>query len=203
MLPSMTAPLRRITDPEILKGLTHPLRRQVFRLLAQFGPATVSTLAEHTDSDPGRLSYHLRELAKRGFIEPAPELARDGRESWWRLTPGGISWSSTEMGDPAGEAVANTLFGMTVGDEFTRLQAWDDAREHWDQDWVSAAHASSSYLRLTPDELRELAGRIEALICDYRDAADGRDVPDRPAAVAPDDGRESVFLFFHGFPEKP
>jgi hypothetical protein len=40
------------------------------------------------------------------------------------------------------------------------------------------------------------------LIRDYRDAAEGRD-PEDPAAATTDDGRESVFVFMHAFPEKP
>ncbi len=75
----MTAEPGRITDPGILKALSHPLRRQIYRLLIQLGPQTVTLLTEHTGADPGQLSFHLRELAKRGFITEAPELARDRR----------------------------------------------------------------------------------------------------------------------------
>ncbi len=198
---SVPAPVRRVTDPEVLKGLTHPLRRQIFRLLAQFGPATVSTLAEWTESDPGRLSYHVRELAKRGFVEPAPELARDRRESWWRLSPGGVSWSATDMADPAGRAVADTAHDMTVSDEFERLRAFDAARESWGEEWIGAAETSNSYLRLTPAELRELSGQINALIRDYREQDPGRAVDDGQSRDG--DGRESVFVFVHAFPERP
>jgi DNA-binding transcriptional ArsR family regulator len=200
----MARPNRRITDPEILKGLTHPLRREVFRLLAEFGPATVSTLAKRTDSDPGRLSFHVRELAKRGFVEPAPELARDRRESWWRLAPGSVSWSATDMDDPAGRAVANTLHGMIVADEFERLQAFEAARDGWGPEWAHAAETSNSYLRLTPEELHELAGQINELIRTFRDAEGGRasEAPaDSPSDV--EDARESVFIFLHAFPERP
>jgi DNA-binding transcriptional ArsR family regulator len=198
------SPNRRITDPEILKGLTHPLRREVFRLLAQFGPATVSTLAERTDADPGQMSYHVRELAKRGFIEPAPELARDRRESWWRLVPGSVSWSASDIADPGGRAVAETLHGMVVGDQFARLQAFEAARDSWGPEWEAAAETSNSYLRLTPQELRELAGQINQLIRTFREGA-GRstDRPTEAGAAQPPDGRESVFVFLHAFPERP
>jgi DNA-binding transcriptional ArsR family regulator len=197
-------PNRRITDPEILKGLTHPLRREVFRLLAQFGPATVSTLAERTDADPGQMSYHVRELHKRGFIEPAPELARDRRESWWRLVPGSVSWSASDIADPAGRAVAETLHGMVVGDQFARLQAFEAARDSWGPEWEAAAETSNSYLRLTPQELRELAAQINQVIRTFREG-EGRstDCPTEAGAAQPADGRESVFVFLHAFPERP
>ena len=198
----MPPEIRHITDPEVLKGLTHPLRRQVVRLLGQFGPATVTLLASRTDADPGQLSYHLRELAKRGFVEPAPELARDRRESWWRLVPGGWSWKTEDMADPAGRAVADTLHNMVVADEFERLRAFDANRESWSPEWLEAADTTNSYLRLTPAELRELTGQINELIRSFGDA-EGR-TANRP--VGPDeadDGRQSVFIFIHAFPERP
>jgi DNA-binding transcriptional ArsR family regulator len=201
---SMPRPNRRITDPEILKGLTHPLRRQVFRLLAQFGPATVTTLARQTGSDPGQLSYHVRELAKRGFIEPAPEFARDRRESWWRLAPGSVSWSASEIEAPDGRAVADALHNMTVADEFERLRAFESSRDSWPPEWVQAAETSNSYLRLTPQELRELTGQINELIGAYGDH-EGRSASRTPQPDQADDadGRQSVFIFLHAFPEKP
>ncbi|MGI8506078.1 MAG: ArsR/SmtB family transcription factor [Solirubrobacteraceae bacterium] len=193
---------RRITDPEVLKGLTHPLRRRVFRLLAQFGPATVTTLAQRTGADPGRMSYHVRELAKRGFIEPAPELARDGRESWWRLVPGSVSWSSTDMADPADRAVTDALHDVTVADEFERLQVFEAAIDSWGPEWAAAAETSNSYLRATPQELRELTAQINDLIIAFRDV-EGRSTDRSRAADQADDGRESVFIFMHAFPERP
>jgi DNA-binding transcriptional ArsR family regulator len=197
-----TSPPRRITDPDTLKGLTHPLRRQVFRLLAEFGPATVSTLAERTGSDPGRMSYHLRQLASRGFIELAPELARDRRESWWRLAPGAVAFSAEEMVDADGRAVANTLHDMIVTEEFERLRAFDTSREQWSPEWRAAAETSNSFLRLTPDELHELSDQINKLIRDFRES-EGRSTDLPAGARVPDDGRESVFLFVHAFPERP
>jgi hypothetical protein len=41
--------------------------------------STARVLGEST----GLTSHHLRQLAKHGFIEEVPELAR-GRERWWR-----------------------------------------------------------------------------------------------------------------------
>lgn len=194
----MPHPARKITDPEILKGLTHPLRRRIFRLLAEFGPATVTALAERTGADPGRLSYHLRELGRRGFIEEAPELARDRRERWWKLVPGGVSWSTSQVTGPDGQAVAEALLGMNVAEQFERLRAYQASRDTWDPDWVDAATTSETYLRLTPQELRDLSVELNALLARW---AEGRFDASRTAAA--DDGRESVMLFLHAFPEKP
>jgi DNA-binding transcriptional ArsR family regulator len=196
--------VRRITDPEALKGLTHPLRRRLYDQLAHFGPATVSTLADQLDADPGQVSYHLRELGKRGFIEEAAELARDRRERWWRPVRGSVSWSNTGFADPADRAMADTLYQQIVADQFARLARYNAERDSWPQEWVEATTASNSHLRLTPQELRGLAEELNEVIRRWRDVGGAgesdRDVrPDE----RPDDGRKNVFLFFHAFPEEP
>jgi DNA-binding transcriptional ArsR family regulator len=194
-------PHRRITDPEVLKGLTHPLRRKLYDQLTHFGPATVSTLAERFAADPGQISYHLRELGRRGFIEEVPELARDRRERWWRAAPESMSWSTTEFADPAGRAVADTVLQQMIADQFERLAAYHEARGSWPAEWTTAATASNSYLRLTPDELRELSAELDTVLRRWREvgrAADEVRPDERPA-----DGRENVFVFLHAFPEQP
>lgn len=200
----MTAPHehhRRLTDPAALKGLTHPLRRALYDQLVHFGPATVSTLADRIQSDPGQVSYHLRELGKRGFIEEAPEYARDRRERWWRSIPGSISWSSSDFEEPADRAVADTVHQQVIADQFDRLQRFNRERDSWDQDWAQAATISNSHLRLTPDELSALSEELNAVL--RRWSKVGRQDPQTLPDAQPEDGRAHVFLFFHGFPERP
>jgi DNA-binding transcriptional ArsR family regulator len=192
---------RRLTDPDVLKGLTHPLRRRLFRLLSQLGPATVTMLTEHADADPGQVSYHLRELAKRGFIEEAPELARDRRERWWRAVPGSVSWSTADFTDPAGRAVAESAHRLVVQEEFERLRVYEELKDSWGPEWQSVASTNNTNMRLTPDELRELCDELNDVIVRWSKLGlidSGVRPQDRP-----DDGRQNVFLFLHAFPEQP
>jgi DNA-binding transcriptional ArsR family regulator len=195
------AEARRVTDPDVLKALTHPLRRQIFRLLAQLGPATVTILGEHTGADPGQLSFHLRELAKRGFVAEVPELARDRRERWWRAEEGSWSFSREDFRDPAGQAIADTAKALMVAEELDRLRAYESARESFGEDWTSVATSSEYNFRLRPDELRELMAELHEVLMRRR-AASRIDPPARPED-RPEDGREHVFLFLHTFPERP
>lgn len=192
---------RRVTDPETLKALTHPLRQRLFRLLAQLGPATTTILAGHLSADPGRISYHLRELARRGFIEEAPELARDRRERWYRIPEGPMTWASDDFDSPEAKAVFEASFAQTVSDQFERLRGYNEAQQTWSEDWRRAVTASDSEIRLTPDELRALAAELNEVI--RRHAAPGRRDPGTRFEDQPDDGRQNVFLFFHAFPERP
>lgn len=198
--PQQVAP-RRITDPETLKGLAHPLRRTLYDQLTHFGPATVSTLADRLGADSGQISYHLRELGRRGFIEEAPQLARDRRERWWRAVPGSVGWSTGDFAEPADRAVADTVLQQMVADQFDRLAAFNAARESWPAAWVEAATNSSNHLRLTSDELRELSAELNGVLRRWAEAG-RRERGMRPDEL-PQDGREHVYLFFHAFPEQP
>lgn len=186
---------RRITDPEALKGLAHPLRRQLFRQLAQFGPATGAVLARRMGGDAGQIAYHLRELARHGFLVEAPELARNRRERVWRAAPGAFSFSERDFEEPEMKAVADALGAQMAAQQFDRLAHWKRSVNDWDESWRQATTSSESYLRLSATELTALADELHAVIRRFRDQTrqDER----------PDDGREHVFLFFHAFPERP
>ncbi|MGA8113580.1 MAG: helix-turn-helix domain-containing protein [Actinocatenispora sp.] len=181
---------RQISDPDVLKGLAHPLRQRLYRLLIQLGPQPVSVLSDKVDSDHGLVSYHLRELGKRGFIEQAPELARDRRETWWRVLDERNSWDWSDFTTPEARAVATVAKNQMITDQFTRLGEWEQSHDAWPTDWVEASTSSNSYVRLTPAELAEMVDRIHALIREYKDRDDDAD-------------REAVFLFLHAFPERP
>jgi len=197
----MTEESRQVTDPDVLKALTHPLRRQILRLLTQLGPATVTMLGEHIEADPGQLSFHLRELAKRGFVTEAPELARDRRERWWRAARGSWSFNTSDFADPAGKAIANAAKQLMVAEELERLRTWESSRESFGEDWSNSAEASEYTFRLRPGELREMSAELREVLMRWR--AVGRAEPQGRPEDQPDDGREHVFLFLHVFPERP
>jgi len=185
---------RRISDPETLKGLAQPIRQKIYRLLAQIGPATGGELSRRLGTDPGQTSYHLRELAKRGFVEDVPELARDRRERWWRLVPGAVSWSTLDLTGPEGAAVASAAKAQMVIDDFERVRRYEQTRDTWSQEWQEAAVNSESFLRLTAAELAELNRELLAVVQGW--AGRTRDLP-----VGGE--RQNVFVFHHSFPERP
>ncbi len=78
-------PRREISTDE-LKALAHPLRQRILYHLAFAGPATSTSIAQAFGQSSGSTSYHLRQLARFGFVEEIRERAH-GRERWWRLVP--------------------------------------------------------------------------------------------------------------------
>lgn len=190
---------RQITDPEVLKALTQPLRRRLYRLLGQFGPATAGMLAKRTDHDPGQVAYHLRELARHGFVEEAPELARDRRERWWRAAPDDWGWSSLDFTEPEGRAAAETLMAQMLAESVERLRAFNQIRDVWPQEWQRSSVINHSQLWLTAEELRGLTAELTEVI--RRHSEPGKLA--RESTVQPEDSRESVHLAFYAFPERP
>ena len=73
-------------DAKRWKAMSHPLRREMLRQLAEHGTASSTTLAAALGESTGTTSYHLRVLADAGVIEEAPGQT-NGRERWWRVPP--------------------------------------------------------------------------------------------------------------------
>ena len=76
--------------------------------------------------------------------------------------------------------------------QFERAQEWlanSEAAGEWDD----AAFATQTWLKLSPDELRQLSEELVALTQRWRH----RDIVDN------DIERETVFVFARGFPAQP
>jgi DNA-binding transcriptional ArsR family regulator len=186
--------IRQITDSRVLAAMAHPLRRRLMDVLRVDGPATASLLSEHTGQAVGNISHHLHALAACDLIEQAPDLARDRRERWWRLVSAGTRWSSRDFGrDSAAEAVELAAASLNLDRQvgFVRAYAAADASERdW---WGEGPFSTDSWLRLTPDELAELATSVIELFRQWSE----REVPD--------DGQERrpVFAFARAVPATP
>ena len=121
--------------------------------------ATATECATVVGDSPSSCSYHLRALAKWGFVEEAEGGA--GRERPWRATAARIEFAS----DGLESAV---LRDELVSRQQQRLR---DAlrREHeLPPRWRRAAQTSSALLELRPSELDELGERFEALLDEFR-----------------------------------
>src|SRR5258707_10525527 len=73
-----------ITDPRALRALAHPARIAIMQQLALEGPATATQCADIAGMSPSACSYHLRALAKYGFVEEVPSVGLDRRHRPWR-----------------------------------------------------------------------------------------------------------------------
>src|SRR5690606_10445506 len=113
----------RISDPERMKALAHPARIAVFdflgtRRIQGFDGATATEIAEVAGMTPSAMSYHLRTLAKAGFIEEAPSRG-DARERVWQLKVHSFSIQA-EKDAPESDKVAEQTLVRTFADQEDR-----------------------------------------------------------------------------------
>jgi hypothetical protein len=97
-------------DPGAMRALTHPLRLDLLELLAANGPATAAACGRALGAPQANCSFHLRQLAKYGYVEEADQGA-DKRERRWRLTEGR---SSMRFGRGSGGIVGRRLERLVV-----------------------------------------------------------------------------------------
>ncbi|WP_431934262.1 ArsR/SmtB family transcription factor [Nonomuraea jabiensis] len=189
--------MRQIDDLDVLKVLTSRFRWKLFSLLFRIGPVTVSELARRMDADPGQVSYHLRQLQKHDLIEDVPELARDSRERWVRSVMGGLALDR-DFEAPEARAVVQAWTSQWVIDQFERLRDFERTHMTLPEEWQNAGFGSSRQLRLTKDELAQLADQLNAVVQPWRELTKSRVESNEP----PPDTRP-IFIFYHAFPEEP
>ncbi|KRE25888.1 hypothetical protein ASG80_03370 [Agromyces sp. Soil535] len=147
-----------------MRALAHPLRLKILGLLRVEGPQSVGRLAEATGAASGSVSYHLATLAKHGFVVPAPELERDGRERWWRAAHEMTSWRTEEFLDDPERREASEAMRRAVLETYHRelLEALD-AELSLEPEWVAASDSSDGAAHLTLEEFRELSADLAAV----------------------------------------
>jgi DNA-binding transcriptional ArsR family regulator len=179
-----------LDDPKALRALAHPLRGKLLAALRLDGPATASMLARRYGENSGATSYHLRMLARYGFVEDDP--GHDGgRERWWRAAHELTEWSPAAFldGEP-GEAEGLRQFMRRVVGDYARWHArWIDDLEDWSAEWQDASELSDLAMHLTPGQLKALREELVATIFRYRDAG-----PDG-------DDHERVVVLLQAFPQ--
>jgi DNA-binding transcriptional ArsR family regulator len=142
-----------------MRALAHPVRLALLDHLHSVDQATATECAAAVGDSPSSCSYHLRALAKWGFVGEADGGV--GRERPWRATATRIEFSS------------DGLEGIVLRDELVarhqqRLRNALRNEHELPPRWRRAAQTSSATLELTPLELEELGERFEQLLDEFR-----------------------------------
>lgn len=144
---------------------------QIFDLLMADGPLTASQCAAELGDSAASCSYHLRQLARFGFVEEAE--GGHGRNRPWRWVPLG---NRIQAGDtPAEQAAAEALAAVLDARNLERIRRYH-AQQSADP-WRTSAAASDWAVRITEDELIELGAAITALIAPLQARTFAGEVP--------------------------
>jgi len=153
-----------VDDPSAMRALAHPLRLKLLGLLRRDGAKTVGELSELVDAAPGSVSYHLTTLHRFGFVEEAPELARDGRERWWRASHAMTAYEPVDLlADPESAAAGRRMRQAFLQGHLAEQLDYLDAEPALPREWVAAASAGDIIAYLTAAELAELTAEVNAL----------------------------------------
>ncbi len=142
-----------LTDPKAIRALAHPLRWALLEALGQAGTLTATQASEMLGESPANCAFHLRTLAKYGFVEEAG--GGKGRERPWRQVYDGMSWRSRQ-GDPQFSRAAQALDQVWLDRLLTRARRSLTSMASWPAALDDGLGAASSRLYVTPEEAREL-----------------------------------------------
>lgn len=177
----MAEPIERnVRDVETLKAVAHPIRSKLIALLRYEGPATASELGRRLGESSGSTSYHLRQLARYGFVEEDPEQPNK-RDKRWRSAQPTTSWSRAEFSaDPEGREISDAMERRQVLRAVEDFQRWCAGRDQRDPRWEEAAGICDDLLRLTPSQVVALEADLLAVLTRYRTEPPAPQEPDEP-----------------------
>jgi DNA-binding transcriptional ArsR family regulator len=166
-----------ITDPRAMRALAHPARLAIMEHLALEGPATATECAEFAGLSASACSYHLRSLARYGFVEEDRATAADGRHRPWRARA--VSFDVASVADhPRAARPAARLLLQAARSRSDEIRADYQEREaEFPRPWRAAGGWMQGVLHVTPDELEQLRREVMELLDPHR----RQDPADRPA----------------------
>lgn len=155
---------REIKDPRALRAIAHPVRVRLAEELLVHGAATATQLGERIGESAANCSWHLRQLARYGWVEEAG--GGTGRQRPWRLVPGVRSWGDDDA-DPELNLAADAATEVLLDAEVAALKRWEQLKRMEPPEWRRAAFTDQCAAWLTVDELAELNARITELVLRY------------------------------------
>jgi DNA-binding transcriptional ArsR family regulator len=157
-----------ISDPRAIRALAHPLRLDLLQLLGASGPATAAQCGRMLGVSQASCSFHLRQLAKYGFVQEA-EPGRDRRERHWRVTNHRLS---VRIGTGGKVAVQQEIERLVVQREMQAILEYSRRPDGTYPEWQHKAGIVAGLAVLSPDEAAAVKEQWIALLAPYVAAAE-------------------------------
>ena len=151
------APTATVTDITAVRALAHPVRLAILDLLQTRDSATATECAAEVAESPQTCSYHLRTLAKSGFVRRIE--SDDARETRWELVRKSLALSTTSTSSPAFVAAANALQQQVLARDERAVAEYLANESEFDDAWQEATTFTSGTLLL---EVAKVLRRFES-----------------------------------------
>jgi predicted transcriptional regulator len=147
-----------LTDPKAIRALAHPVRWALLEALGQAGTLTATQASEMLGESPANCAFHLRTLAKYGFVEEAG--GGKGRERPWRQTYDRVSWR-TRVDDPQASQAAEALDQVWLDRSMRRARHSLTSTIRWPKGLEDSLGATTTRLYVTAEEADQLYTEIQ------------------------------------------
>lgn len=181
---------RELSDPRLLRALAHPLRLALIEVLSVEGPQTATEAGQRLGESPASCSFHLRQLARYGFVEETGEGR--GRRRPWRMTQIGTTYTGRSA-DEEESAAAELLTEMLQARWLERWRRWRRTSRSYPPPWQDVGGSYESVWWVTPAELAELEAEIRSLTMRWRMRL--QNPAERPRGALPVEFVSLVFPF--------
>jgi predicted ArsR family transcriptional regulator len=169
---SMAYEPRPMSDPRVLRAIAHPTRGRILDELGATGPMRAADVGEALGIPANQASFHLRQLAKYGVIQPAPEAARDKRDRVWKLPDErGFRLDVQDISKQPGGKAAVTVFRQSKAAWAHRLV---DEVFSFKQNKDTFTAIVDQTMKLTKDEAAEFMGEVDEVLATWADKTRGR-----------------------------
>ncbi|MEV6010161.1 helix-turn-helix domain-containing protein [Streptomyces sp. NPDC051976] len=165
----------QISDPKAIRALAHPLRLDLLELLTAIGPSTAAHCGRVLQVPQANCSFHLRQLAKYGFVEDAGPGA-DRRERTWRVPE---PRPTLRIGSGGDDVVRRQLKRLVVERETQAILDYvdrqddeagdsaEDGAEGPDPGWGGSPGIVAAVAVVSADEADEIRAKWQELLAPY------------------------------------
>ncbi|MBW4032547.1 MAG: helix-turn-helix domain-containing protein [Acidobacteria bacterium] len=148
---------RLVEDAHALRALAHPVRLALVEHMTLHGPLTATEAADVVGESPSACSFHLRQLAKYGYVEETGEGS--GRRRPWRMTQIGLQFN-LDSDDPSIRRAGSELSSVLRERQLARYRTWRATRGSWPTPWRRAAIDTEFAFWMTPEEFEALGNEL-------------------------------------------
>jgi DNA-binding transcriptional ArsR family regulator len=148
-----------ISDPKAIRALAHPLRLDLLDLLVATGPATAAQCGRILGASQASCSFHLRQLAKYGFVADAGP-GSDRRERLWRMP-------DPRLRLPGGDAVTSQFQQVVVERAMEEILDYGRRATADSPQWQAASGPISGVALVSAAEAEEIRARWKDLMEPY------------------------------------